>query len=81
MPQPSLPGWHGSRVRCLKHLREIKLEGPSMADPFTLGAVGAVVLTEGIKFLYGQAGEALKRWRERKAAGKNADCSSVWRPA
>jgi hypothetical protein len=39
-----------------------------MADPLTLAAVGAVVLTEGIKFLYGQAGEALKRWRERKAA-------------
>src|SRR5690349_16387636 len=44
-----------------------------MADPFTLTAVGAVALTEGIKFLYGQAGEALKRWRERKAAGKSAD--------
>lgn len=41
-------------VRCLQHLREDKLEGPSMADPFTLGAVGAVVLTEGIKFLYGR---------------------------
>jgi hypothetical protein len=39
-----------------------------MADPLTLAAVGAAVLTEGIKFLYGQAGEALKRWRERKAA-------------
>lgn len=40
-----------------------------MSDPLTLAAVGAVALTEGIKFLYGQAGEALKRWRERKAAG------------
>jgi hypothetical protein len=39
-----------------------------MADPLTLAAVGAVALTEGIKFLYGQAGEALKRWRESKAA-------------
>lgn len=39
-----------------------------MSDPLTLAAVGAVALTEGIKFLYGQAGEALKRWRERKAA-------------
>src|SRR5262249_42870647 len=27
-----------------------------------------VALTEGIKFLYAQAGEALKHWRERKAA-------------
>ena len=42
----------------------------SVADPFTLAAVGAVAITEGIKFLYGQAGEVLKRWRERKAAGK-----------
>ena len=43
-----------------------------MADPLTLTAVGAVVLTEGIKFLYQQAGEVLKRWRERKEAGKSA---------
>jgi hypothetical protein len=43
-----------------------------MVDPFSLSAIGAVALTEGIKFLYGQAGEALKRWRERKdAAVKN----------
>jgi len=27
--------------------------------------------------LYGQAGEALKRWRERKAAGKDADVEPV----
>jgi len=37
-----------------------------MPDPITLSALGAVALTEGIKFLYEQAGEALKRWRERK---------------
>jgi hypothetical protein len=48
-----------------------------MADPLTLAAVGAVALTEGIKFLYQQAGEALKRWRERKAAGKSAAVESV----
>jgi hypothetical protein len=30
-----------------------------MTDPLTLTAAGAVALTEGIKFLYGQAGEAL----------------------
>lgn len=29
-------------------------------------AIGAVALTEGIKFLYAQAGEILKRWRERR---------------
>ncbi|OXM59540.1 hypothetical protein [Amycolatopsis vastitatis] len=39
-----------------------------MNDPLTLAAVGALALTEGIKFLYTQAGEALKRWRERKGA-------------
>jgi hypothetical protein len=37
-----------------------------MADPLTLTIVGAVVLTEGVKFLYGQAGEALKRRREQR---------------
>ena len=48
-----------------------------MADPLTLAAVGAVALTEGIKFLYEQAGEALKRWRERKAAAKNVTAEPV----
>jgi hypothetical protein len=37
-----------------------------VADPFTLGAIGAVALTEGIKFFYGQASEVLKHWRERR---------------
>jgi hypothetical protein len=39
-----------------------------MADPATLSiaAVSAIAVKEGIKFLYGQAGEILKRWRERK---------------
>ncbi len=32
-------------------------------DPITMAGVGSVALTEGIKFLYGQAGEALRRWR------------------
>lgn len=40
-----------------------------MADPFTLAALGAVAVTEGIKFVYGQAAELLKRRRERKATG------------
>jgi len=40
-----------------------------MADPFTAAAIGGVVLTEGIKFLYNQAGEVLKRWRERRDTG------------
>lgn len=35
-----------------------------MPDPITLGSVGALVLSEGIKFLYGQATDLLKRWRD-----------------
>jgi len=39
-----------------------------MSDPDTLSAavIGSAALTEGIKFLYRQAGEILKRWRERR---------------
>ena len=39
-----------------------------MPDPVTisLASVGSAAITEGIKFLYGQAGDLLKRWRERK---------------
>lgn len=37
-----------------------------MADPLTLTVLGGVVATEGIKFLYGQATELLKAWRERR---------------
>jgi hypothetical protein len=37
-------------------------------EPFSLAALSAVTLTEGVKFLYGQAGEILKRRRERKKA-------------
>ncbi len=43
-----------------------------MLDPLTLSAISAVAITEGIKFLYGQAGEILKRWRERKDTAKDA---------
>lgn len=41
-----------------------------MVEPVTLSLVGAVALTEGIKFLYGQAGELLKRRRERAQAAE-----------
>jgi hypothetical protein len=41
-----------------------------MADPLSLASVGATILTEGIKFLYGQASEVLKRRRERRDAEK-----------
>lgn len=36
-----------------------------MPDPITLSSVGTAVLTEGVKFLYKQAGEILKRWMKR----------------
>jgi hypothetical protein len=47
--------------------------GAGVVDPFSLGALGAVAATEGIKFLYGQAAEVLKRWRARKNGEPEAD--------
>ncbi|MEU9161343.1 hypothetical protein AB0D29_13855 [Streptomyces sp. NPDC048424] len=38
-----------------------------MPDPITLAALGALALSEGVKFLYGQAGEVLRQRRERRA--------------
>lgn len=38
----------------------------------TLVGVGTAVVAEGIKFLYGQAGELLKNWRERREGNKDA---------
>jgi hypothetical protein len=35
-------------------------------EPITLAVVGTTVLVEGVKFLYAQAGEAIKYWRERR---------------
>lgn len=43
-----------------------------MADPVTLGVLGAVALTEGIKFLYTQAGSILDRRAERRKAQQEA---------
>ncbi|MEO6550841.1 MAG: hypothetical protein ABIN94_22755 [Ferruginibacter sp.] len=37
-----------------------------MADTITLAVLGGTVLTEGIKFLYGQASDIIKRWKDRK---------------
>jgi hypothetical protein len=39
-------------------------------EPITLAAVGTPALAEGTKFLYTQAGEALKRLRERRDAAE-----------
>jgi hypothetical protein len=43
--------------------------GRRTMDPITLTGVGAVVISEGVKFLYGQAGELLKSWRNRRQKG------------
>ena len=43
-----------------------------MVEPFSLGALGALAATEGIKFIYEQAREVLKRWRARKD-GRDAE--------
>lgn len=37
-----------------------------MAEPITLTLAAGIVLAEGVKFLYGQAGELLTRWRKRQ---------------
>jgi hypothetical protein len=37
-----------------------------MADPVTLAFLGGAAATEGVKFLYAQAGELLKAWRTRR---------------
>lgn len=37
-----------------------------MADPITLATVGGALLTEGVKFLYEQAGLLIKRWTQKR---------------
>src|SRR5438128_1238319 len=44
-------------------------------DPITL--IGGALLTEGIKFLYGQATELLKRRRELRDAGDDQPAAEV----
>lgn len=41
-----------------------------MADPLTTGVVAGFVVQEGVRFLYGQVSELLKRVRERKGAAE-----------
>jgi hypothetical protein len=50
-----------------------------MVEPITLAAVGSVAITEGIKFLYNQGGELLKRWRAR--SDKRAESETAQAPA
>lgn len=44
-----------------------------MPEPVTLAVLGAVALTQGINFLYGQAAELLKRRRDRRDGALAAD--------
>jgi hypothetical protein len=48
-----------------------------MIEPFSIGALGAIALTDGIKFLYAQAGEILKRRRERQATADPAPAAEL----
>ena len=51
-----------------------------MPEPLTLAVLSAVALTEGIKFLYGQAGELLRRrWERKEAQAKGAAIRSLSR--
>ncbi len=52
-----------------------------MADPITLGAVGGVVLSEAIKFLYGQAGDLIRLRREKRIIKKTTDETIFATPA
>jgi hypothetical protein len=44
-----------------------------MPEPLTLAAVAVSIVTEGIKFLYGQAADAIKRWRDEKGRPTKSD--------
>src|SRR5262249_44434515 len=46
---------------------------PEPVSTLSLAALGATALTEGVKFLYAQAGELLKRWRERRDKASGSD--------
>lgn len=55
-----------------------------MSDAVSLASLGAAALTEGIKFLYAQAGELLKRRRDRTpsdTAGAQSTPEIVAQPA
>jgi hypothetical protein len=54
-------------------------------EPITLAAVGITVLTQGITFLYAQAGEVIKRWRDKRdqpvPVPENAPLNGELKPA
>lgn len=52
-----------------------------MVDPLTLSALGTAALTEGVRFLYEQATELLRRRRDSKAKELEQSGTSVAVPA
>ena len=52
-----------------------------MSDPVSMANLSATALTQGIKFLYEQAGELLKRRRDRAGTGSTETSSNVTQPA
>jgi hypothetical protein len=51
-----------------------------MVEPFSLAAIGIVALTEGVKFLYTQAGELLKHRRENRDRSDEGEAGPELRP-
>jgi hypothetical protein len=52
-----------------------------MTDQFSWAELGTVALAQGITFLYGQAAELLKRWRDRKNASPDSGVALSAAPA
>ena len=52
-------------------------------DPITLTSVGTVVISKGVKFLYNEATDLLKRWKDRKekAEAPNVEPAQITLPA
>jgi hypothetical protein len=65
----------GCRGRLVDHLARGRWKGGAKADALTLAGLSATALTEGIRFLYGQADELLKRRQER--AGERQERSET----
>jgi hypothetical protein len=65
------------RPRQFVLLLQVVEEESHFMDPITLTSVGTVVISEGVKFLYGQATDLLKRWQDRKADDQKAGAPAV----
>jgi hypothetical protein len=48
-----------------------------VADPVTLAVLGGLALTEGVKFLYNQAGALLDAWRKRREKAADAAAAAA----